>query len=39
MRKKNTKTLLHASKGVGLEMNPEKSKYMLYHAKIRQGKG
>jgi ribosomal protein S2 len=26
---KNTKTLLHASKEVGLEVNPEESKYML----------
>jgi hypothetical protein len=27
--KKNTKTLLDASKEVGLEVNPEKTKYML----------
>jgi coproporphyrinogen III oxidase-like Fe-S oxidoreductase len=26
---KNTKALLHASKEVGLEVNPEKTKYML----------
>jgi hypothetical protein len=27
--KKNTEALLDASKGVGLEVNPEKTKYML----------
>jgi hypothetical protein len=27
--KKNTETLIHASKGVGLEINVEKTKYML----------
>jgi hypothetical protein len=27
--KKNTEALLHASKEVGLEVNPEKTKYML----------
>jgi hypothetical protein len=26
---KNTKALLDASKGIGLEVNPEKTKYML----------
>jgi coproporphyrinogen III oxidase-like Fe-S oxidoreductase len=26
---KNTKAILHASKEVGLEVNPEKNKYML----------
>jgi hypothetical protein len=29
--KKNTETLLDASKEVGLEVNPEKTKYMLCH--------
>jgi hypothetical protein len=28
-RKKNTEALLHASMEVGLEVNPEKTKYML----------
>jgi hypothetical protein len=27
--KENTEALLHASKEVGLEVNPEKTKYML----------
>jgi hypothetical protein len=29
--KENTEALLDASKEVGLEVNPEKSKYMLFH--------
>jgi hypothetical protein len=36
--KKNTETLLDASKGIGLEVNPEKTKYILMSRsqKIRQ---
>jgi hypothetical protein len=33
--KKNTEGLLDASKEVGLEVNPEKTKYMLCHIVIR----
>jgi hypothetical protein len=37
--KKNTETLIDASKEVGLEINIEKSEYMLYCLVIRmQGK-
>jgi hypothetical protein len=36
--KKNTKTLLDASKEVGLEVNPEKTKYMLMSRSQKTGK-
>jgi hypothetical protein len=36
--KKNTEALLDASKEVGLEVNPEKTKYMLCHIVRRQDK-
>jgi hypothetical protein len=35
--KKNTKTLLDASKEVGLEVNPEKTKYMLMSRSQKTG--
>jgi hypothetical protein len=35
--KKNTKTLLDASKEVGLEVNPEKTKYMLMSSSQKVG--
>jgi sorting nexin-29 len=36
---KNTKALLHASKEVGLEVNPEKTKYMLVSHGQKAGQG
>jgi hypothetical protein len=36
--KKNTETLLDASKEVGLEVNPEKTKYMLMAGSQKTGK-
>jgi hypothetical protein len=33
--KKNTKTLIDSSKEVGIEVNAEKTKYMLLQGKIR----
>jgi hypothetical protein len=36
---KNTRDLLDTSKEVGLEMNPEKTKYMLVYAVKRQDRG
>jgi hypothetical protein len=36
--KKNTKTLLDARKEVGLEVNPEKTKYMLVSCSQKAGK-
>jgi hypothetical protein len=33
--KKNTEALLDANKNVGLEMNPEKTKYMLTLSEVR----
>jgi hypothetical protein len=35
--KKNTEALLHASKEVGLEVNPEKTKYMLMSRSQKTG--
>jgi hypothetical protein len=36
--KKNTEALLDASKKVGLEVNPEKTKYMLMSCSQKTGK-
>jgi hypothetical protein len=36
---KNTRAVLDTSKEVGLEMNPEKTKYMLVYAVKRQDRG
>jgi hypothetical protein len=36
---KNTKALLHVSKKVGLEVNPEKTKYMLVSRCQKTGQG
>jgi hypothetical protein len=36
--KENTEALLDASKEVGLEMNPEKTKYMLMSRSQKMGK-
>jgi coproporphyrinogen III oxidase-like Fe-S oxidoreductase len=35
--KKNTKALLDASKEIGLEVNPEKTKYMLMSRSQKMG--
>jgi hypothetical protein len=36
--KKNTKALLDASKEVGLEVSPEKTKYMYVNVKLPEGR-